>query len=221
MGPVGASRRRSVAASAASGASGGVRASKRRSVWTRQSVAAPQRPPKLRPPLHMQCENTNLSANSILTERRSERSNPSQTLSWNLIQTTVGEPTNDVEATPGERSRARKRQDNVRSTASSQSPRRDNNAMGSNQTTLTAEQRLDIMLAEYRNRTPRGGEQLIGGNLVGSPMGSPISPSQAIQMRSPPRELTRPLPAHPENITITDFTSDDAGRRVTDIAETQ
>ena len=55
---------------------------------------------------------------------------------------------------------------------------------------LTADQRLDDLLAQYRNRTPRGGEQLIGGKL-GSPLESPVSPSVAVMMLSPPRELTR------------------------------
>lgn len=89
--------------------------------------------------------------------------------------------------------------------------------MGSDQLPMTADQRLEQLLTEYRDRTPRGGDQIIGGNLLGSPMESPISPSQAMQMRSPPSELTRPLPAHPENIPITDFTSDEAGRRVTGV----
>ena len=80
---------------------------------------------------------------------------------------------------------------------------------------LTADQRLDELLAHYRNRTPRGGEQLIGGNLVGSPLGSAVSPSIAVTLQSPPRELTRPQ-IHPEAIPITEVTSDEAGLRAYD-----
>ena len=165
-------------------------------------------------------ENTNMSANSILTERRSSRSNPSPAASWNIETQSlvlVGGSANEAAAMLDDRSRARKRTDNNRSSGASKSPRRASNASGSNQVPLSAEQRLDQLLAEHRNRTPRWGEQLIGGNLVGSPMESPISPSRATFMRSPPRELTRPLPVHPENVPITDVTSDETGRRATDI----
>ena len=102
-------------------------------------------------------------------------------MSWNVIQqTTVEGPVNEAAETVGDRSRALKRTESKRSTGASKSPRRNSDAAGSDQTPLTADQRLDRLLIEYRNRTPRGGDHLLGGNLLGSPLESPISPSQAV-----------------------------------------
>ena len=50
---------------------------------------------------------------------------------------------------------------------------------------------------------------------MGSPLGSPVSPSIAVTLQSPPRELTRPQ-IHPEAIPITEVTSDKAGLRAYD-----
>ena len=136
-------------------------------------------------------ENTNLSAGSILTERRSVRSAVSRPLSWSTINTMMGEPMNEEPASSHERSRHRKRAEEVRRSGASKSPRRDSQSCGPSRAPLTADQRLDALIMQHRNRTPRGGEQLIGGNLMGSPLESPISPSMAAALPSPPRELTR------------------------------
>ena len=160
-------------------------------------------------------ENTNLSAGSILTERRLERSAVSQPLSWNTINTATGGLMNEEPTSSNDRSRHRKRTEEVRQSGASKSPRRESRPRGPTRLPLTADQRLDALLAQYRNRTPRGGDQLMGGNLVGSPLESPVSPSVAVTLRSPPRELTRPQ-IHPEAIPITEVTSDEAGLRVYD-----
>ena len=161
-------------------------------------------------------ESTNLSAGSILTERRSVRSAVSQPLSWNTINTAMGEPMNEEPTSSNDRSRHRKRTEEARLSGASKSPRRDSRPRGPDRLPLTADQRLDELLAQHhRNRTPRGGDQLIGGNLVGSPLESPVSPSIAVTLHSPPRELTRPQ-IHPEAIPITEVTSDEAGLRAYD-----
>ena len=105
-------------------------------------------------------ENANLSAGSILTERRSVRSAVSQPLSWNTINTAMGEPTNEEPTASNDRSRHRKRTEEARQPGTSKSPRRDSRPRGPNRLPLTPDQRLDELLAHYRNRTPRGGEQL-------------------------------------------------------------
>ena len=166
-------------------------------------------------------ENTNLSAGSILTERRSVRSAVSRPLSWSTINTMMGEPMNEEPASSHERSRHRKRAEEVRRSGASKSPRRDSQSRGPSRAPLTADQRLDALIMQHRNRTPRGGEQLIGGNLMGSPLESPVSPSMAAALQSPPRELTRPG-ILPETIPITDVTSDEAGfRAIGQLRDTQ
>ena len=50
---------------------------------------------------------------------------------------------------------------------------------------------------------------------MGSRLESPVSPSVAVTLQSPPRELTRPQ-IHPEAIPITEVTSDEAGLRAYD-----
>ena len=118
---------------------------------------------------------------------------------------------NEEPTTGSDRSRHRKRTEEVRQSGASKSPRRSSRPRGPDRLPLTADQRLDELLARHhRNRTPRGGDQLIGGNLVGSPLGSPVSPSI---IQSPPRELTR------LQIPITEVTSDEAGLRAYDPLE--
>ena len=160
-------------------------------------------------------ENTNLSAGSILTERRSVRSAVSRPISWSTINTMMGEPMNEEPTSSNDRSRHRKRAEEIRRSGASKSPRRDSQSRGPSRMPLTADQRLDELIMQHRNRTPRGGEQLIGGNLVGSPLESPVSPSVAAALQSPPRELTRPQ-ILPEAIPINEVTSDEAGFRAID-----
>ena len=160
-------------------------------------------------------ENTNLSAGSILTERRSVRSAASRPISWSTINTMMGEPMNEEPTSSNDRSRHRKRAEEIRRSGASKSPRRDSQSRGPSRMPLTADQRLDALIMQHRNRTPRGGEQLIGGNLVGSPLESPVSPSVAAALQSPPRELTRPQ-ILPEAIPINEVTSDETGFRAID-----
>ena len=139
---------------------------------------------------------------------RSTRSAVSQPLSWNLIQHTVGTPTNVAPMDVSERSRPSKRSDYVRSSVASASPRRNSGARGSDQVPLAADQRLDMLIAESRSNIPRGGEASLRGNLVWcfelNPWPLNGSPNEVT-----PRELTRTLNATPENIPITDITSDE------------
>ena len=126
---------------------------------------------------------------------------------------------NEEPAASSDRSRHRKSAEEARQPGASKSPRRNSRARGPDLLPLTADQRLDELVAQHhRNRTPRGGDQLIGGNLVGPPLESPVSPSIAVTLRSPPRELTRPQ-IHPETIPITEVTSDETGVRVYGLLE--
>ena len=116
------------------------------------------------------------------------------------------------------RSRPPKRSDfqGIRSSASSKSPRRTIDLRGSgargSTERLTAEERLDLLISETRRTTSiRESEGVVGMNLEGSPIReSPISPSMALQMNSPPRVLTTTLTGNPHDIPITDITSDEA-----------
>ena len=156
------------------------------------------------------------SSASLLTGRKSSKS----TLSWSVIkqsqqvQQVIEAPRNVGSMEVGDRSRAPKRSEvrGNRSPYSSKSPRRSGNASGSGHH-LTADERLEQMLLQS-NREKLAGDRgrVVGSNLVGSPPQRPVSPSMAIQMNSPPRELTRALPSAPQNIPITDATSDENGR---------
>ena len=140
-----------------------------------------------------------LSAGSVLTDVRSQRSWLSSAMSWNLIQSlrqqqghmsTIGSRDNDM----GERSRPPKRTDyqGIRHSAASKSPRRTSESRGTgargSQEHLTAEERLDRLIAETRRTpSPKRHEGVVGINSEGFPIReSPVSPSMAIQMNSPP-----------------------------------
>ncbi len=115
-----------------------------------------------------------------------------------------------------ERSRPPKRVEHngPRSSVTSKSPRRVSETRGSDQP-LTADQRLDQLLAgSIRETSPRGRERVVGWNLEGPPRTTAISPSMAVQMNSPPRELTTALTTEPHNIPITDITGDEANRGI-------
>ena len=95
---------------------------------------------------------------------------------------------------------------------SSKSPRRVSEARGSDEH-LTADQRLDQLQSESnRLRSPREREQVVGMNLDELAKTTTVSPSMATKMKSPPRELTRTLIVIPQDIPITDITSDETGR---------
>ena len=111
-------------------------------------------------------ENTVASAsiNSILTDRRSDRSGVSQTLSWSVTQQnqqTVGAPANVPPMEISERSRPNKRHDHSRSPTTSKSPRRNTEARGSDQP-LTAGQRLDQWIAGSHRQGYLGGRTFSG-----------------------------------------------------------
>ena len=154
------------------------------------------------------------SASSVLTDR----TGISPALSWNVIrsQQAVMAPVESQSMEVSERSRPPKRVEHngPRSSVTSKSPRRVSEARGSDQP-LTADQRLDQLIAgSIRETSPRGRSRIVGWNLEGSPRTTAISPSMAIQMNSPPRELTTTLMTEPHNIPITDITSDEASRAI-------
>ena len=166
-----------------------------------------------------------VSSDSLLTERRSGRSS----LSWSVIlsnrrqsqqEQRVEETPMNVEVTDvGDRSRAPKRSESRASRAPypSKSPKRSGNASSSGQPQLSADQRLEQMLQQHNMKVESGERGRIAGtNLVGSPPRRNISPSMALQMSSPPRELTRTFQSEPQHIPITDVTSDENGRSVVD-----
>ena len=120
-----------------------------------------------------------------------------------------------------ERSRPPKRVEHSgpRSSVTSKSPRRISEARGSDQP-LTADQRLDQLIAgSIREISPKGRERMVGWNLEGSPRTTAMSPSMAVRMNSPPRELTTALTTEPHNIPITDITSDEANRGIVGVGE--
>ena len=124
------------------------------------------------------------------------------------------------------RSRAPKRTESrtTRSPYQSKSPKRSGNATGSRDAEdtlfsghqMTADERLEQLLSQNNMRVTERGERgrINEPNVVGSPSRRHVSPLIAIQMNSPPRELTRALPSEPQNIPITDVTSDENGRDV-------
>lgn len=59
---------------------------------------------------------------------------------------------------------------------------------------------------------------MLGGNLLGSPMESPISPMIRDSSRSPPRELTRPR-TNRGNLSITDVTAHETGNMLHGLPE--
>ena len=164
-----------------------------------------------------------VSSDSLLADRRSARSN----LSWSIIKSLerqsqqeqqVEEAPMNVEVTDvGDRSRAPKRSESRANRAPypSKSPKRSGNASSSGQQ-LSADQRLEQMLQQHNMEVVSGERGRIdGANLVGSPPRRNVSPSMALKMSSPPRELTRASHSEPQNIPITDVTSDENGRNVT------
>ena len=135
-------------------------------------------------------ENTINSGSRFLTDRpsQSRRSGTSQSLSWSLIQQSAVTPANTESRDMDHRSRPAKRAERTKSPHKSKSPRRNSTARGSDQP-LTADQRLDQLIAEdIRSRVPRGGGPLVGMNLLGSPAESPMSPTMVIPRGSPQRE---------------------------------
>ena len=166
-----------------------------------------------------------VSSDSLLTERRSGRSS----LSWSVIlsnrrqsqqEQRVEETPMNVEVTDvGDRSRAPKRSESRANRAPypSKSPKRSGNASSSGQPQLDADQRLEELLRRHHMEVTSGERGRIAGtNLVGSPPRRNISPSMALQMSSPARELTRTFHSEPQHIPITDVTSDENGRNVVD-----
>ena len=164
-------------------------------------------------------ENTIASASTstVLTERKSQRSGNSQALSSSVIQKSqqavmIPQDIQPMEVSDKSRPPKRVEHQGPRSNVSSKSPRRVPEARGSDEH-LTADQRLDQLLSESnRVRSPREREQVVGMNLDGSPKTTTVSPSMAMKIKSPPRELTRTLNVIPQNIAITDITSDETGR---------
>ena len=159
-----------------------------------------------------------VSSDSILTDRKSGRSS----LSWSVIrqsqqeQQVVEAPMNVGMDEFGDRSRAPKRSESraIRAPYPSKSPKRAEDASGSGQQ-LDPEQRLEQLLRRHNMEVvSRERGRLVGANLVGSPPRRNVSPSMALQMSSPPRELTRAPHSEPQNIPITDVTSDENGRDV-------
>ena len=159
-------------------------------------------------------ENTvaTVSSHSVLTDRRSNPSGSSQTLTWNVISQSgqTGVTPMNLSMEVRDRSRQTKRSDHrspTRSPRSSKSPRGGNWARGSDNP-MTADQRLDQLLREPMRENVQANE----GQGIGNPPTNPISPSRAATMASPPRELTRAMPISPQNIPINDITSDENGR---------
>ena len=162
-----------------------------------------------------------VSSHSVLTDRRSNRTGSSLPQSWNVVsqggQTGVT-PTNLSQMEISDRSRPIKRSDqrNSRSPRHTKSPRRNNEARGSN-IPMTADERLEQLVRQSRPGNARRDEGSGSGNLaIGSRAPYPMSPSVATAMTSPPRELTRITPISPQDVPITDITSDENGR---DVAE--
>ena len=162
-----------------------------------------------------------VSSDSLLTDRRSGRSS----LSWSIIRQSqqeqrVEETPMNVEVTDvGDRSRAPKRSESRANRAPypSKSPKRSGKASSSGQQQLSADQRLEQMLQQHNMEVTSGERgRIVGTNLVGSPPRRNINPSMALQMSSPPRELTRTFHSEPQHIPITDVTSDENGRNVVD-----
>ena len=146
-----------------------------------------------------------VSSDSILTDRRSGRSS----LSWSVIrqsqqeQQVVEAPMNVSVDEFGDRSRAPKRSESraTRAPYPSKSPKRNEGASGSGQP-LDAEQRLEQMLRQHNMEVvSRERGRLVGENLVGSPPRRNVSPSMALQMSSPPRELIRAPQSEPQKHT--------------------
>ena len=80
---------------------------------------------------------------------------------------------------------------------------------------MTADERLEQLVRQSRPGNTRRDEGSSLGNLaIGSRAPYPMSPSVATAMASPPRELTRITPISPQDIPITDITSDENGRDV-------
>ena len=159
-----------------------------------------------------------ISSDSILTDRRSGRSS----LSWSVIrqsqqeQQAVEAPMNVNADEVSDRSRPPKRTDSRASRVPypSKSPKRSDGASGSGQP-LDADQRLEEMLRQHNMEViSRERGRISGANLVGSPPRRAVSLSMALQMSSPPRELTRTPHAEPQDIPITDVTSDENARDV-------
>ena len=162
-----------------------------------------------------------VSSHSVLTDRRSNRTGSSLPQSWNVVsqggQTGVT-PTNLSQMEISDRSRPIKRSDqrNSRSPRHTKSPRRNSEARGSN-IPMTADERLEQLVRQSRPGNARRDEGSGSGNLaIGSRAPYPMSPSVATAMTSPPRELTRIMPISPQDVPITDITSDENGR---DVAE--
>ena len=160
-----------------------------------------------------------VSSHSVLTDRRSDRAGSSLPQSWNVVsqggQTGVT-PTNLSQMEISDRSRPIKRSDqrNSRSPRHTKSPRRNSEARGSN-IPMTADERLEQLVRQSRPGNARRDEGPSLGNLaIGSRTPYPMSPSMATAMASPPRELTRIMPISPQDIPITDITSDENGRDV-------
>ena len=149
-------------------------------------------------------ENTIDSANSILTDQRSAIS--STPLSWNVLPTTGNPQVNSHSEAMSSRSRPPKRQDNNRDARSPKSPRRATRGSRSGEGPLTADQRLDMLLRESASRLPDRQDPTRVEYVIGPP---------AVVMGSPPREMLRMVNPRPENIPITETTSDEQGGYVT------
>ena len=169
-----------------------------------------------------------VSSHSVLTDRRSDRAGSSLPQSWNVVsqggQTGVT-PTNLSQMEISDRSRPIKRSDqrNTRSPRHTKSPRRNSEARGSS-IPMTADERLEQLVRQSRpgntrrqsrpGNTRRDEGPSLGNLAIGSRAPYPMSPSVATAMTSPPRELTRITPISPQDIPITDITSDENGRDV-------
>ena len=72
---------------------------------------------------------------------------------------------------------------------------------------MTADQRLDqLLMGAVRENISRGGGPDMGRNPMESSPSNPVSPSRAVQMMSPPRELMRATLMSPHNVPIIDIT---------------
>ena len=160
-----------------------------------------------------------VSSHSVLTDRRSNRTGSSLPQSWNVVSQggrTGVTPTNLSQMEISDRSRPMKRSDqrSSRSPRDTKSPRRDSEARGSN-IPMTADERLEQLVRQSRPGNARRDEGSGSGNLaIGSRAPYPMSPSVATAMTSPPRELIRITPISPQDVPITDITSDENGRDV-------
>ena len=80
---------------------------------------------------------------------------------------------------------------------------------------MTADERLEQLVRQSRpGNTGRDEGPSLGNLAIGSRTPYPMSPSVATAMASPPRELTRITPISPQDVPITDITSDENGRDV-------